>query len=249
MRALYTARIHVSSLPPECFPHACAPLMINANSTDIGEKKKERERDSGDLAREEKSDTSTLIRMRESHSSLEEILLYPLLPDSNEWDRWEYGRGEGLQKVRFKRFEVITFRFMQVKEFREQPRTSFRLEKIPRFLSGNGEYIVMREQYNAEIANYTKWSTNLNDIRNFFEIKDAKVFDLDVLSLCFDKLTKETLWILYNTVLNNILIMIKIIPCKFQLFLRSIINYFLTETEKYYRYSWNITYGHRCKYS
>lgn len=58
--------------------------MINANSTDIGEKKKERERDSGDLAREEKSDTSTLIRMRESHSSLEEILLYPLLPDSNE---------------------------------------------------------------------------------------------------------------------------------------------------------------------
>ena len=85
MRALYTARIHVSSLPPECFPHACAPLMINANSTDTEEKERERERKiAGDLAREEKSDTSTLIRMRESHSSLEEILLYPLLPDSNE---------------------------------------------------------------------------------------------------------------------------------------------------------------------
>lgn len=66
------------------------------------------------------------------------------------------GGGEGLQKASFKRFEVITFRFMQVKEFREQPRTSFRLEKIPRFLSGNGECIVMRGEYSAEIANYTK---------------------------------------------------------------------------------------------
>lgn len=47
MRALYTARIHVSSLPPECFPHACAPLMINANSTDTEEKEREREKDSG----------------------------------------------------------------------------------------------------------------------------------------------------------------------------------------------------------
>lgn len=84
------------------------------------------------------------------------------------------GGGEGLQKASFKRFEVITFRFMQVKEFREQPRTSFRLEKIPRFLSGNGECIVMRGEYSAEIANYTKWSTNLNDIRNFFEIKERE---------------------------------------------------------------------------
>lgn len=82
--------------------------------------------------------------------------------------------GGGLQKASFKRFEVITFRFMQVKEFREQPRTSFRLEKIPRFLSGNGECIVMRGEYSAEIANYTKWSTNLNDIRNFFEIKERE---------------------------------------------------------------------------
>lgn len=51
------------------------------------------------------------------------------------------GGGGDLQKARFKHFEVITFRFMQVKEFREQPRTSFRLEKIPRFLSANGESV------------------------------------------------------------------------------------------------------------
>lgn len=55
MRALYTARIHVSSLPPECFPHACAPLMINANSTDIREKKKEREREIAGISREKRN--------------------------------------------------------------------------------------------------------------------------------------------------------------------------------------------------
>lgn len=159
--------------------------------------------------------------------------------------------GRGFTKGSLQAFRSDYFSFHAGERISWTTTHEFSAWKDPEISFGytNGEYIVMREQYSAEIANYTKWSTNLNDIRNFFEIKDAKVFDLDVLSFCFNKLTKETLWILYNTVLNNILIMIKIIPCKFQLFLRSIINYFLTETEKYYRYSWNITYGHRCKYS
>lgn len=178
MRALYTARIHVSSLPPECFPHACAPLMINANSTDIRER--ERERDSGG-SRERREigyfnfDSNAgkpLLSRRDS--ALSSVARFEWMRSMGAW------AGEGIYKrLASSVSKWLLFVSCRWKNFVNNHARVFGLKRSRDFFRPMERVcIVMRGQYGAEIANFTKWSTNLNDIQNFFAIKDAE-FDLN----------------------------------------------------------------------